>query len=230
MKPQIFFLHFAGGNRYSFKFIVPFLDGFDVHCLELPGRGMRMGEELITDFDKAVNDYVGQIIKLSGTNFAIFGHSMGAVLMLKLVDQIEKAGMMPFYVFTSGNPGPLTIERKGRHHLSKMDFKEELIKYGGMPQGVVDDVELYDFFEPVLRADFEVVDGCYNLEQPVIFSPIIAMMGKEEQGVEKIGTWQSYTRGRFAYRNFSGGHFFIYDNAKAIAELIKECYNASLSS
>jgi surfactin synthase thioesterase subunit len=225
MKPQIFFLHFAGGNKYSFKFILPFLNQFNVHCLELPGRGMRMSEKLVTEFDCAVNDYFGQIIKLAHTNFAIFGHSMGAILMLRLVKRLEKAGKFPFCVFISGNPGPSAITKKDRHLFNKPEFKEELIKYGGMPKEVLDDEELYDFFEPILRADFEVVARGYDMDQPVISSPILAMMGNEEHGVEKIDTWRAYTKSSFESRCFQGGHFFIYDHPKAISLLVEDSYN-----
>jgi len=184
-----------------------------------------MGEELIRDFDSAVNDYFEQIMKLANTNFGIFGHSMGAILMLKLVERIENVGKIPFCVFVSGNPGPQVLEKRERHRLSQVDFKEELTRYGGMPRGVLEDEEIYDFFEPVLRADFEVVETSYDAVQPVISSPIVALMGREEQGVEKIETWRFHTRGKFKCMSYPGGHFFIYESAKAISELISYCYD-----
>lgn len=227
---QIFFLHFAGGNKYSYKFITPYLKGFDVHCLELPGRGMRMKEDLIRDFDKAVDDYFNQLIKLAGPDFAVYGHSMGAILIPALLKRLENAGKKPCYVFVSGNPGPGIMQRKGRYLLNKAEFKNELTRYGGMPEGLLVDEELFDFFEPVLRADFEVVEKQDDVQAPIITAPVLAMMGSRELEVGSINNWQQYTTGRFSTRIFDGGHFFIYDYAKEIAAQIKECCEQTVPS
>ena len=50
LKPQLFLLHFAGGNKYSFNFLKKYLESaFELVSIELPGRGDRMSEKLITD-------------------------------------------------------------------------------------------------------------------------------------------------------------------------------------
>ena len=81
-------LHFAGGSCYSFSFIAPILESqFEVIQLELPGRGKRMDEVLLTDFDAAARDVAQQILeKLDDQDFLIFGHSMGASLSLRSVN------------------------------------------------------------------------------------------------------------------------------------------------
>ncbi len=50
-KTQLFLLHFAGGNYYSFRFMFPQLNEFEIIPVELPGRGKRMKENLLKDFD-----------------------------------------------------------------------------------------------------------------------------------------------------------------------------------
>jgi surfactin synthase thioesterase subunit len=56
-KAQLFLLHFAGGNIYSFNTITPGLKNLEVIPLELPGRGRRMQKGLLKDFDLAANDF-----------------------------------------------------------------------------------------------------------------------------------------------------------------------------
>ncbi len=60
-KPQLFLLHFAGGNRYSFQFLLPQLSAFNVVALELPGRGNRLNEPLLDNFNEAASDLYQQV-------------------------------------------------------------------------------------------------------------------------------------------------------------------------
>ena len=93
---QLFLLHFAGGNCYSYEFLIKkilrsALSKIDCYALELPGRGKRLDEELIVDKNDAIVDYVSQIKKLrNGKPYIIYGHSMGATLGLSVVKKMEK--------------------------------------------------------------------------------------------------------------------------------------------
>ncbi len=92
---------------YSFNTITPRLKHLEVIPLELPGRGRRMHEELLKDFDLAAKDLYGQVVpKLNGAPFLIYGHSMGAYLGLRVTRMLEEAGHPPAYLIVSGNPGP----------------------------------------------------------------------------------------------------------------------------
>lgn len=225
MKAQLYFLHFAGGSKYSYNFLLPYLTQFEVHCLELPGRGKRLNEKLLTNADEAVEDYYQQIVgKLDTEKFALFGHSMGAALMPALVHRLENAKKHPFYVFVSGNPGPGILKNKNRHLLSADEFKQELADYGGMPPGLMQDEDLFDFFEPILRADFQIVEKSADVPSPIISAPVLAMMGREELHAEQIGNWRAYTTGLVNCKLYKGKHFFIYDQPTAIAELINACH------
>src|SRR6201995_2651906 len=83
--PHLFLLHFAGGNFYSFQPWIPYLQEFDVLSLELPGRGRRINEPLLKDFDQAARDFYNQIEKrMRPGKFLIYGHSRGAYLALRV--------------------------------------------------------------------------------------------------------------------------------------------------
>ena len=133
-KPQLFLLHFAGGNCYSFKFLLPYLKDFDVIQLELPGRGNRINEALITEYDQAAADIYRQILsKLTNSAYLIYGHSLGAYLALRVTHMLEKVGQAPVYMLVSGNPGPGIRENRKRYLLEKEEFILELRCLGGIP-------------------------------------------------------------------------------------------------
>jgi external thioesterase TEII len=229
IKPQLFLLHFAGGNVYSFQFMTSLLREFDVIPLELPGRGRRMHERLLTDFDLAASDIFEQIKKkLSSAAFLIYGHSMGALLAFRVAAMLEQSGRYPAYVIVSGNAGPGAENTKNRYLMDQETFIQELELLGGIPPEFIANKELFEFFEPILRADFEVAElhGIDPAEAP-LQSPLFAMMGDEETKVADISNWQRFTRSRFSYEIYKGDHFFIHKHAEKIAGAIKGCYTNS---
>lgn len=224
MKPQLFLLHFAGGNSYSFRFMNPLLTKFDVVALELPGRGDRMDENLLRNFDLAANDIFGQINKklTSSDNFLIYGHSLGAYLALRVACMLEKINKKPKHVIVSGNAGPGIREAKDYHLLEKNDFKTELNKMGGFPQEILENNELFDFFEPVLRADFELIEKDMLSNEKPIAASIYAFMGSEEKLVKNITNWGNFTTATFNYEVVNGGHFFILEHPTKITDIINK--------
>jgi len=223
MKTQLFFIHFAGGNRYSFRFISPFLKDFEIFPVELPGRGERMGEELLTDFNLAVKDIYEQIVKqIRSPDFIIFGHSMGADLALDVTKMLEQSGLNPRCIFVSGNPGPGVKTIQKRSSLNDDDFVEELKRLGGMQKEVLENKEVLDFFLPVIRADFEIVEksDIHSRAASKLNTAIFALMGDQEEYADQITNWNNFTTSDFSYKLLSGGHFFLYEHGQAIGNLI----------
>lgn len=229
-RPQLFLLHFAGGNSYSFQFLVPFLKEFDIISLELPGRGRRTNESFLKDFDLAAMDIYNQLTRqLTSSSFLIYGHSMGAYLALRVSSMLEKVNKFPACLIVSGNPGPGVGVSKNRHLLEHKDFIGELKRLGGIPTELFENKELLDFFMPILRADFEITEKNGLTQEAVVDAPIYAMMGSQENKVEKISNWANYTRSHFNFKILEGDHFFIYKYPKEIADIIKKCYDNCIS-
>jgi external thioesterase TEII len=224
-KPQLFLLHFAGGNCYSFQFMMSMLRDFEVISLELPGRGKRMSETLLRNFDEAARDVYAQLLpKISSPVFLMYGHSMGAYLALRVANMLEKAGKVAAAIIVSGNAGPGIMDPKKRYLMEPGEFKEELKKIGGVPDELLQDEELFSFFEPILRADFEIAENTGMENEPPISSPLFAIMGTEEDEVNEITNWANFTKSSFNHEILEGDHFFIHKHPKRVAAIIKECY------
>jgi surfactin synthase thioesterase subunit len=228
-KPQLFLLHFAGGNCYSFHFISPLLSDFDVIPLELPGRGRRIGETLLNDFVLAAQDIYTQILgRLDCRTFMIYGHSMGAYIGLKVAHMLQESGKQPACLIVSGNAGPGVNKEKMVYSMAEDDFKKELQRLEGIPSEVIENRELFDFYEPILRADFEVAERNAVASIPAVDIPLFAMMGNREEDVAQIENWSKFTQSKFNYRILEGGHFFIHQHAGKIAGIIKDFFNHSI--
>ncbi|HET6256509.1 MAG TPA: alpha/beta fold hydrolase [Puia sp.] len=223
-KPQLFLLHFAGGSSYSFQAMEPYLREFECIPLELPGRGKRMKEDLLQTFDEAVDDTVAQILKvLRPGYFVIFGHSLGAIIALKAASILESMNRFPHHVIVSGTHAPGVKILKKRCELEDEAFKVELKELGGTPEEVFANEDLYAFFAPIIKADFRVSEDSEFATFPIIRSPILALMGSEEEDVDKIDSWKEFSASGFESIVMEGDHFFIYGHCKEISDLIKSC-------
>lgn len=230
---QLFLLHFAGGNIYSFNFLKRFINpAFEFISLELPGRGMRHQEKLLRVKKDTITDLVNQVKKLrNGNPYIIFGHSMGATLGLSVANEMEKIGDLPNALIVSGNAGPgLPKEDKPkRYSLEDNEFKEALKKLGGVPQELLENDELFNFFSPIMRADFEALEKDDFLERDIkLKTPIYALMGSEEKTCDKIENWQNFTTGNFQCKVLPGNHFYIYDHPTELAGIITNFSHSSV--
>ncbi|QHI35437.1 Surfactin synthase thioesterase subunit [Kordia antarctica] len=232
---QLFLLHFAGGSCYSYEFLrksIP--DNFDFLQLELPGRGKRYKDAFLMNRSDAVKDYVSQIKeKRTSASYVLYGHSMGAYLAYFVAKEMERIGDPPVKLVLSGNSGPNVIEydeegnivkKPKRYLMNDEEFKEELKELGGVNEEIFTNKELFDFFTPILRADFEVVEKDEsNLEaqNERVNIPIHVLMGDEEEYVDYIDNWKRYTFSYFESQILKGNHFFIYEYPEKIAEVIK---------
>ncbi len=227
MKPQLFLLHFAGGNSYSYTFLTPFLeDQYECIPLELPGRGKRFRQPLITSKKAAIEDYCDQIKALRNkAPFVLFGHSMGAVMAYEIGFRLEAAKDGPKAVVVTGNAGPGIKREKARYNLSDENFVEELIKMGGLPSEAIENKELLNLFIPILRADFKLLENPDIPEASGLkTTPIYAVMGSEEKFAKYINNWEEYTDKGVSTQLMNGGHFFIHNHVEELAEIIRKLW------
>lgn len=231
-KPQLFLLHFAGGNAYSYQFLLPHLSAFEAIPLELPGRGKRMRDALLKNYDEAVDDLFQQLTtKRNGDDYLIYGHSMGARLGLSISKKLEEKGDPPLGLVASGNAGPGSeSEEPDRHLMPHDEFIASLKELGGIPEEVLENKELLDFFEPVLRADFELIEKNKSEQYYPIDTPIYAVMGQDEKTSDQIEGWNKFTTSTFNHHLWPGNHFFIHDHATRLALLLKDFTNTLITN
>lgn len=232
-KPQIFMLHFAGGSLHSFDFIRKFIpNSFEIHSLELPGRGIRVREPFVYSHIDAIQDYLTQIkAKRSSAPYIIYGHSMGAVLGLLVAEKLEALGDFPEGLVLTGNSG---LRLKGqetkekRYLMDDVEFKKELTELGGVPDEVLNNQELFEFFSPILRADFQVAEEICDTENTSVKAPIQILNGSEEDFDETEDNWSDFTKNTCTHKILPGGHFFIYDHCQELVDCILNSFKKNV--
>lgn len=211
---RLFCIPFAGGDAYSYRDLKDHLGGHvKVVALELPGRGRRFGERLLTSLEEMAGHLFTQIRHDVSEPYALYGHSMGGRLGYLLTRRILAAGLpAPLHLFASGCAAPSAAENRGRYQLPKEEFIDMLEDMDCPPQ-VLANEELMEVFEPVLRADFEANDTYDYKREPPFDIPVTVWLGTQEETTrEEALRWQEETMQRLVLTEFPGGHFFIFDH------------------
>jgi surfactin synthase thioesterase subunit len=230
-KPQLILIPHAGGSRYSFNSMFPFMSDFNVVALELPGRGSRIREQLLVDFEAASSDLYQKVIdRYDGGEMIIYGHSLGSYLGLQITVMLEKAGIGPACLVVSGNPGPGISSRKFRYLMSDDQLIGEIKNMGGIQDDFFESKELLEFYLPIIRADFEIAEMNDLEATHCVAAPIYAIMGNKEHEVEHIRNWSRFTKSNFDHIVFDGGHFFMNEYPKETAEYITSRYHRVMLS
>jgi surfactin synthase thioesterase subunit len=219
-------LPFAGGSRYSYRNYEQATPSFiELHPLEYPGRGRRLQEGLLTDMEAIISDLYLQVDeRIFSGNYAIYGHSMGGLAALLLARFAVLAGRRPpVHLFITGAGAPCISKagKKMRHLLGKTEFIDEIRALKGCPSDVLENHSLLELFEPILRADFCATESYTHRRREQLDIPFTIMTGTmEELEAEEILGWQEESGRPVDFYRMDGNHFFIYDHAVRIMEIV----------
>ncbi len=213
---------YAGGNAHCYRPLEACCaPGIALQTLELPGHGRRSSEPLCGSLEALADDLSGQVRLVAAQGrYALFGHSMGALLAYLCALRMRDAGMeLPEALFLSASGAPRRHDADGpevreggcaRHLLPREAFFAMLARFGGCPQEVLAERQLLEYFEPILRADFQAVDTWLPRPSTPLAVPIIAFSGRQDQVEGKaLEAWARETSASFELCLFEGGHFYI---------------------
>lgn len=223
----VFCLPYAGGSKYAFHEFQKRSDSsIFISPIELPGRGTRFTEPLLCDIYEMVEDVFSQIKDKITSHYAIYGHSMGSLLAYLVSLKIQARGLpMPRHLFVSGRGGPsVSYEKELVHRLPKAQFIEKLREMGGSSEEILTDQKLMDFFEPIIRADFETVESFQYTPSVPLNVAITCMIGTDDKktSLEQAKAWAVESSKECEVVEYAGNHFFLFNHIDAIVETFRE--------
>ena len=224
-KIKLFTFPYAGGNSNIFRSWKKQLNSIiELHSVELSGKGTRMFEPLQNSIEEIVDDLKGIFIE-NDSDYAMFGHSMGTMIIFELISELNKMKIkLPFHVFFSGRRAPhiKSREKKKYHLMDKEELKREVIQLGGTPEEIFDDTELADIFLPILKNDLKNCENYlpqyFEKKYDIDFSILAGL--DEGYAKSELTAYGNYTTGLTTVHYFKGGHFFIKDSEKEVIEFI----------
>ncbi|TDY89194.1 UNVERIFIED_ORG: surfactin synthase thioesterase subunit [Herbaspirillum seropedicae] len=187
--------------------------------LELPGRGGRIGDAFIEDFEALVLHLVQRHADCLQGRYVLFGHSMGALLAYGLAQHQHRLGeRVPLGLIVSGSPAP-SMREPSRFADKRGDaaLMAELRKQGGTPEEVFAHPELLRLTLDTLAADYRVCESfCYR-PLPALSLPLQILAGRQDDiAAHRIEAWSKESTLAASLDWFDGGHFFIRAQERAV--------------
>ena len=225
--------------------------------VELPGRGSRLGEAAVEDFDTLVQLLTAELARrpdgahqahaahaprealgalgapTAGTPFALFGHSMGALLADGIARRLRLAGAPPpVALLLSGSPSP--ARRDVQRFAGPLDdamLLAELRRQGGTPDAVRAHAELRRLTLDTLRADYRVCGSCRVTSAPAHAMPLHLFAGRDDAVPPgDVAAWRDEAAGPVTFDTFDGGHFFLRDHEAAFLGVLARRLSETLAS
>jgi surfactin synthase thioesterase subunit len=234
-------LPFAGGGPSTYRWWPRSLPAdMEVLAVVLPGRDPRVraagGEDPPGAMAAVVPPVVEAIDELQDDSplpFAIFGHSMGALVAFELTVALEAAhgahapagagsrDRVPGHLFVSGRRPPDELHRGDPiHGLPNDRFLDEMQRlYGGVPEVVRSEPELLALFLPALRADVRVFETYAPLTDRQVQCPVSVYGGADDRRPTpaQLPGWQRVVARQISLRTFPGDHFYLNDHRDDLA-------------
>jgi len=188
--------------------------------VELPGRGMRMGECFVESFDAQVARICAERADAMQGSFMLFGHSMGALLAYGVAQRLRALGRpLPRALLASGSSAPSQRDPgrlPGAHDDAALTA--ELRKQGGTPEEVFASAELMRITLDTLGADYRVCRSFeYVSADTPLPMPLHVLAGRQDDiDAARVEAWSAHAGGAFSLDWFDGGHFFIRQHEAAV--------------
>ncbi|RUR71208.1 alpha/beta fold hydrolase [Variovorax guangxiensis] len=196
----------------------------EVVPMELPGRGSRLGEDFVEDFESLVSLLCAEHDAALRGNFALFGHSMGALLAWGVAQRLRADGRpLPRALLVSGSAAP--SQRDPDRFVDMNDdaaLVGDLRRQGGTPEELFDSPELLRMTLDTLAADYRVCESFAHAGNAPLPLPLHAFSGRQDD-IEpwRMEAWSAETsRAGFTLDWFDGGHFFIRQQEARVLEAL----------
>ena len=217
-------LHHAGGDKYAYRNMQQLLfPEIESIAFELPGRSDRFSEKFVSTLNEAVDDIYNQLIKELPEEYFIVGNSMGAIIAFLLTHKLQQGNKtLPKYLFLASRLSPDAYKHEPNIiGISSDDFWKVVQQYDGVPSQLLAHNELKEFYEPILRADFELLQHFNESFESIdtISVPATILFGDKDVrnvSLEKMQGWRKFLSSGFEIKSFGGGHFFMYENEEVI--------------
>lgn len=216
---RLIVLHHAGGSATTFFPLARALpETWEPILYDLPGHGRRRTEDPLETIEDMVKHLIADVDGELEAPFALFGHSLGAVVAFEAARALTDQGRPPLWLGLSGRSAP--EHRTGRpqalHSLDDDSLLASLSAVGGgMPDRIAEVPEFRDRFLHLVRADLGAV-GAYRTDpdRTPLSCPLAVYSGTSDlwAPVSGAAAWAHETHAPCTHHTLPGGHFYFLDH------------------
>ena len=222
---RLFCLPFAGGGASAFRSWARALPrSIEVCPVQLPGRENRIRESPYTDIQSLAGLLAGQMQMYLQKPYALYGHSMGALLAFELARMLQRNNApLPLTLFLAAHRAAhLAPRRAPLYSLPDEELIQALRRLGGLQDEVLENRELLNILLPTIRADLTLCD-LYDYSSAAPLNCSFQLYGgRDDKDVlhEDLEAWGQHSTKGSNLRVFTGGHFFLRSDSDALMQAI----------
>ncbi|MDE3721848.1 alpha/beta fold hydrolase [Nocardiopsis sp. N85] len=208
----VLFPHAGGSANFYREWSADLPEEYALLVVQYPGRETRMGEPPVDRMEDLAEGAVAAIEECVSGPYALFGHSMGALVAYESTRRLAKGPLgAPVRLFASarcapGREGPTA----GVHLLDDDGLVAVIEALGGTPPGVLADHGLRSLVLPAVRGDYRLVDTYRPTAPAPVDVPVTALAGADDPSVtpEEVAAWAETTTRGHVLEVLPGDHFF----------------------
>lgn len=225
---RLFCFPHGGGSAAEFVRWARHSPEFEISGVQLPGRGSRLSEPVLTGMDELVAA-VTEVMP-TGAPYSVFGHSLGALAAYEVTRAMHRMGRrLPDHLIVSGFPAPSTPRTAAPVHMLPDDelLDEVGRRHGGLPEEVLADPELQALMARYLRADYQILETYEWRPADPLPVPVTVFGGRDDTiSDDALRAWQRHTAREITLRMFPGGHFYFREHQavvlRALAGVVRQ--------
>lgn len=224
---RVFCFPYAGGGASTYRSWPAHLPGdIEVVAVQLPGREERLREPAFSRASELCPQLATVLAPYLDRPFALFGHSMGALVAFELTRLLRSIGApFPVHLFVSAHCGPRKVYCfPPVAGMSDDELLRLLHRLGGTRDEVLAEGDVMRLMLPLLRHDLTVCESYRYVAAEPLACPISAFGGIRDDVVRRadVLAWGAETAGGFQARMFPGGHFFLDDVKPRLLQAITD--------
>jgi len=217
-------IHHAGAGASFFRpWGLTLPPATSLSALQLPGREERRNEPFETSKDVVLEHALLALQPFTSRPYALFGHSLGGTLAWELTLRLQALKLpLPKVLGISATRAPSSPMGAPTYQQPDEAFLQRIQTFGGTPGSVVAERELLKWILPRLRADTELHECATVTSDQRADTAIAFFYGTSDpvcDGAE-AEKWRTFTTGAFEKHGYTGGHFYLRENHRAIVEVL----------
>ncbi|TJZ59401.1 thioesterase [Streptomyces piniterrae] len=215
---RLFMLHHAAGSHLVYSAWAPlFPEDWEICLLEAPGRGQLGNLPAYESAPELADFFLEDVEELLDRPFALFGHSMGALVAYEMTVQLAEHGLpAPVWLGVSACEAPYQTNAPDHLRLHSMpgpELRAALGKMGAIPPALLEDDDVWAVFEPRVRADFTVAERWqpHSGAASRVTVPLSLFGGEDDTvvPVDLLMAWAEGAQRLLGQHLFPGGHFYF---------------------
>lgn len=225
---RLFCFTFLGGSGSFFNGLEAYVrPETELVKLEYAGHMERRHEPFYRDFDELTADMYSQVkAQAEEGPYALFGYSMGALAAAEVTKMIRAKGELPppAHVFLASH-GPCVLGERTDAKRPDTDetIKQWTIRFGGLSEKLINSPTFWRIYLPIYRADYELItDYDFSRLGFVTDIPATVLFSPADIPREDMEKWRRVFTGRCDILEYDGGHFFLREHEREVADVVNE--------